>query len=421
MKIKMECTICYERKGVCSCPSCSEKFCLECVKRWIISETRANCMNCRAEWSYGFLTEILPKKFIQNEFKKSTKEKLGKEEDDAFPAVKQSRVFQTCLLYLETADVRFNIPFVSLDVARKIYVMHSDDILILRRVAPWLYYKIDDLVITDHRFELKATTDEQVELLRKIIHKQIREYMPRINMIDSLPHNRSLNAINSSYKINCPNSECKGIVIADHCIDCLQKVCNRCWEAWEHGHHCDPGKVDNVESIKKDSQNCPSCLSRVHKINGCNHITCTICNTHFDYITGEKYLLTNEGFLTENEMNSGRSTNLIRNRERIDNTFRLKLRIFYHLGLIDHERFINLNHYFWRVTQLEREELHILHEMNNKVNDEEEMKLYYDKLEKLAHKYDLTPIKKTGIDPYLRRHSAPRVDRKIEEIIERFM
>mgnify|MGYP001081385296 CR=1 FL=1 len=44
----------------------------------------------------------------------------------------------------------------------------------------------------------------------------------------------------------------------------------------------------SVEFLKSTSTKCPNCLTNVHKIEGCNKMHCSICDTNFCYLCGAK-------------------------------------------------------------------------------------------------------------------------------------
>ena len=41
--------------------------------------------------------------------------------------------------------------------------------------------------------------------------------------------------------------------------------------------------------IYKSSKPCPRCSTMINRSQGCDHMFCTNCRTHFNYVTGEVY------------------------------------------------------------------------------------------------------------------------------------
>ena len=84
--------------------------------------------------------------------------------------------------------------------------------------------------------------------------------------------------------ITCPNCNVKICLICDQIIE-INK---------EHNKNCRKKILSKLTKedrnwLIKNSKNCPICNSPYEKINGCNHMTCMICNPqiHFCYICGE--------------------------------------------------------------------------------------------------------------------------------------
>jgi len=53
-------------------------------------------------------------------------------------------------------------------------------------------------------------------------------------------------------------------------------------------HVCDEDLVKTVEEIERSTKACPGCGNGIHRIEGCSVMFCTLCNTAFDYQTGEQ-------------------------------------------------------------------------------------------------------------------------------------
>ena len=81
--LKVEsCPICCDiynntNKRKIKCNFCHYKTCIGCFKKYCISSiNEPNCMNCNKKWSIEFVYSILPKTFINNDFKKHQEELL---------------------------------------------------------------------------------------------------------------------------------------------------------------------------------------------------------------------------------------------------------------------------------------------------------------------------------------------------------
>jgi hypothetical protein len=83
--------------------------------------------------------------------------------------------------------------------------------------------------------------------------------------------------------INCPSKRCVGVVVRGVCNFCNANVCNECECIMEGNHECDPNILKNIKEIKESSKHCPKCNTLIHKTEGCDHMMCTYCGTHFSY------------------------------------------------------------------------------------------------------------------------------------------
>ena len=90
----------------------------------------------------------------------------------------------------------------------------------------------------------------------------------------------------------CPAPDCKGFLsTAWKCGLCNLWSCPDCHELKGESrenpdHVCDPGKIASAALIEKESKPCPKCGARICKIDGCDQMWCTACNTGFSWRTG---------------------------------------------------------------------------------------------------------------------------------------
>jgi len=84
----------------------------------------------------------------------------------------------------------------------------------------------------------------------------------------------------------CPINDCRGHVTEGACTICKVAVCGECLCVIriEDSHHtCDPSVIETLKEIRENSKPCPKCSVYIHKTEGCDHMHCTHCNTHFSY------------------------------------------------------------------------------------------------------------------------------------------
>ncbi|XP_062323102.1 probable E3 ubiquitin-protein ligase RNF217 [Osmerus eperlanus] len=82
------------------------------------------------------------------------------------------------------------------------------------------------------------------------------------------------------------------------CSKCHFVWCFKCHAPWHQGLKCrDYRRGDKllrtwasvVEHGQRNAQKCPRCKIHIQRTEGCDHMTCTQCNTNFCYRCGEKY------------------------------------------------------------------------------------------------------------------------------------
>jgi len=87
----------------------------------------------------------------------------------------------------------------------------------------------------------------------------------------------------------CPSSGCRGFLSEDFsCPMCSIKVCKHCHENLEDAHVCNADTVASVKALAAEARPCPTCAANISKIDGCDQMWCTQCQTTFSWRTGLK-------------------------------------------------------------------------------------------------------------------------------------
>ncbi len=90
-----------------------------------------------------------------------------------------------------------------------------------------------------------------------------------------------------TYTHKCPTTGCEGFLNDKWtCSLCSANVCKTCHEIKLEEHTCNPDVVESVKAIKKEAKPCPKCTSLISKIDGCDQMWCTQCQTAFSWRTG---------------------------------------------------------------------------------------------------------------------------------------
>lgn len=224
------CTVCYDKcKNIKECIACEYKYCVKCMKNYIKTKennNKINCMNCKVEYTRNTLINLLGKSYINNDLKK---------------------------------------------IKNKMHIEnHKRDIIQYQEMA-------------SIELELEKEIEELRELEKILMEK--REKIRNLRIMTEYPHTKQ--TVKREFILRCGNAECKGFV--DNlmsCQLCNKTTCKKCHEINEDGHICNEELKATVELLKKDSKGCPKCHTVIYKIDGCDQMYCTLCNTAFSWRTG---------------------------------------------------------------------------------------------------------------------------------------
>ncbi|KAJ1153288.1 hypothetical protein NDU88_006049 [Pleurodeles waltl] len=90
--------------------------------------------------------------------------------------------------------------------------------------------------------------------------------------------------VENKFKIQCPS--------------CQFVWCFKCHSPWHEGVNCKEYKkgdkllrhwANEIEHGQRNAQKCPRCKIHIQRTEGCDHMTCSQCNTNFCYRCGERY------------------------------------------------------------------------------------------------------------------------------------
>ena len=241
METENTCNICTEKfnlstRSKCKCPYCSHEGCRDCYKKWLLMESTPRCMNnsCNVEWTQANMADIFPYAFISKDYKKHRENVLFDKERALLPATQP-------------------------EVER-----------IIRR---------------------EVISKEMTEVNRKIqeLKQQYRDLHNK--MYENGSSARSTER--SSFIRACPDGECRGFLSSQwKCGLCQKWTCPDCHEIKgedrECDHTCDPDRLATARLLENDTKICPSCGTGIYRVEGCDQIWCTGCNSGFNWRTGRK-------------------------------------------------------------------------------------------------------------------------------------
>jgi hypothetical protein len=257
MSAKAACPVCCEaftiqvRKRT-ECIYCAYAACASCVQQYLLASTQdAHCMSCRNGWNREFLGTALCKSFVNGQYKLHREQVLLDREKALLPDSQ---------LMLENYRVATQL--------ERLVVSNENEMRDLRR-------RINDL-----------TWDVQRD--RDQIHRiRVSGYAN-----DGDPHGEGRGARERRQFVRaCPADGCRGFLSSQwKCGTCELFVCNACHEIKgedrDAPHTCDPDVAASAALLARDTKPCPKCASMIYKIDGCDQMWCTQCQTAFSWRSG---------------------------------------------------------------------------------------------------------------------------------------
>ena len=153
---------------------------------------------------------------------------------------------------------------------------------------------LDDILAeTNQKLLIKKIRQERQEFVMKEYPKSIfyvieNALASKLKRLDK-KNQEHVKDLKRKTNRKCFNPLCAtGILDVDFsCFNCSQQFCKKCEIRIkeEESHTCKQEDIESlilVESFVK----CPKCKLPVVRSYGCNNITCSICKTNFDYVSG---------------------------------------------------------------------------------------------------------------------------------------
>ena len=254
----MSCSLCIEEftkqphKKQAKCPYCDFSACTKCTQTYLIgTHEDPHCMGCRKGWSREVMDSILLTTWINGDYKKHREDVLFDRERSRLPAA------QIVVERRKKANEREPI---RLEIMNKIRAMES---------------------------QINTLRIEYYQECRRIEMLQRGEDPFAEAGVAAAKEERRV------FVMPCPATGCRGFLSqAYKCGVCDIYACPECREikgvTREAEHTCNPDTVATVQRLKKECRGCPECGTNIFKIEGCDQMFCTNCNTPFSWLTGKK-------------------------------------------------------------------------------------------------------------------------------------
>lgn len=232
----MECIVCFDEIKnnqifKCSNTFCTVKTCFECAKTYIKLSNNEKQMpkcvslSCKAEYLFADI------------------KKLGKESIENYK--------ESCTNYLTSTFGNGLSYTMIIDKCRK------ERMEFIKKEFPLAITHVISITMNN---KLKKVNKNNINYMTKMVK-------------------------NSNTK--CFMATCTGKLDSSFtCLLCESEFCKECHEINEIDHVCKEEDINSVKYIETLVK-CPKCLLPVIRSYGCDNITCSICKTNFDYITGK--------------------------------------------------------------------------------------------------------------------------------------
>ena len=257
------------------CPYCPGAACRQCTSHYLLTTLNdPHCVHCKREWNREFIDTKLTQTFRKGALRLHRRKVLMDRERGRLPAmqvfVEARHDYDTALkVYNDCYKLRrelkkkrnaFQAEFAGTDTLEQL----------MERLRP----------INRERSELKskmAAAEMKMRAANQILHggqKEARQFI-----------------------MKCPAEGCRGFLsTAWKCGTCQKFFCADCHaekaEQRDETHQCNPDAKATASMIKQETRPCPKCGIRISKIEGCDQMWCTACQTTFSWNSGQILLNT---------------------------------------------------------------------------------------------------------------------------------
>jgi polyhydroxyalkanoate synthesis regulator phasin len=268
---KPTCSVCFDKfnqttRASTTCPHCQIQICRTCFQTYLLNEVAdvPRCINteCDRGWERNFLDGEMTSTFRLKTYKEHREKVLADREKSKLP-----------ITQADAAEVRAAIARKAAAEARLSAAREES-----RRIGR----------------ELSAAYD-MISNIDQVITTYGRERLidPAATPAPNTGDVPKPKPVTAAFVKPCPAPDCKGFLsTAWKCGLCDKYTCPDCHDLKgdlreDPNHHCDPDKVATATLLKAEAKSCPKCGVSICKIEGCDQMWCTQCNTGFSWRTGK--------------------------------------------------------------------------------------------------------------------------------------
>ncbi len=251
----MDCDICAdkftsEKRKQVECPGCELKACRECVRRYLTADDMLqdpHCMGCRIGWSQSVVFKAVGQSFANKNIIAHRRKVLLEREKSKIPQTQEYAVARRDLPILEDKYLKKRMEF-------------EDSIRKMR-----------------HEWQQKNSHyGVRIKKLKSVVYPHTNEERARSVFVHKCTLQGCEGFLSSSWKCGvCENYTCRS---------CGKNVGKRGQQMEEHV--CLEDDIASFSLIMSQCKPCPKCAAQIYKIEGCDQMWCTMCQTPFSWRTG---------------------------------------------------------------------------------------------------------------------------------------
>ena len=259
------------------CPYCEFTLCRTCFQTYLendISDVpRCPQPDCAQGWERDFLDKEMTRSFRLVTYKAHREKTLCDREKARLPSTQEDAAAfrEASRISKETADEMASI--------------HKQIAVLTNRLHEQerIHYRVARVTDTFGRTRMPALREDAATAAAAAADEGTTRAPDRIEHVRASP---------AAFIKPCPAPDCKGFLsTAWKCGLCAGWSCPDCHDfkgaEKDVEHTCDPGKVATAALLAKEAKSCPKCGVSICKIEGCDQMFCTACNTGFSWRTGK--------------------------------------------------------------------------------------------------------------------------------------
>ncbi len=320
----MDCGICIEpfnksKRTRVVCPYCptdgtETACCRSCVQTYLLQDDAQTprCPSCRSGWTEDFLSDSFPKTWLLKEYKfhrehvllDMERARLPEAQEDAGRYKRALEFKQQIDRITEPLKQRIRTIPEAIEEQRCLQEYHRVQYGRMQTERACGYTRRDE---EGRRFESAAWAAYKVAKdaywhaiipIQQQIHRlQTKEYNKAVRTVkhfgaepaaETETEQKKVQRATWTFVMKCSKPDCNGFVGTNWaCGLCQTTFCKDCTEEVKEGHTCDPDHMATAQALRKEAKPCPKCAAMISKIDGCDQMWCTQCQTAFSWRTGQ--------------------------------------------------------------------------------------------------------------------------------------